>query len=164
MIWLYVIMNVEWAWLMVNECEHWTCISDYERLWMTVNIYEHDMNDYEHWTNMNDCEIIEWSLWVVCECEQGVICEWEQGVIYEWKRKSIYEWKQRMICEWVWGTIKSKEQSTSEEWYVNEWYVNNKHLRIICAFHEWQCFLYGQSQPILNLNPSSLSRFKFILS
>jgi hypothetical protein len=112
MIWLYVIMNVERTWMTMNECEHWTSISDYERLWT--------------WTNMNDCEIIEQSLWVVCECEQGVICEWEQ--------KTICEWKQGMIWEWVWGTIKSKEQSMSEERYVNEWYVNDKHLGTICAY------------------------------
>jgi hypothetical protein len=156
MIWLYVIMNVKRAWMTVNKCEHWISISDYEWLWMTVNIcewlwasmnmiwitmnnyehlwvtvnvYEHDMNDYEHWTNMNDCEIIEQSLWMVCECEQGVICEWEQGVIYEWEWKTIYEWKQGMICEWVWGAIKSKEKSMSEEWYMND-----KHLWTICAF------------------------------
>jgi len=119
----------EQMWTLNKHKWLWTTMNDCERLWVTVSVYEHDMNDYEHWINMNDCEIIERSLWVVCECEQGMICQWEQGVIYEWEQKTIYEWKQGMIYEWVRGTIKSKEQSMNEEWYAND-----KHLGTICEF------------------------------
>jgi hypothetical protein len=73
-IWLSVTKTIKWTWVIVNDCEHWTSISDYqnncehlsecEHLWVYVNDYEWlwesvSMNDYEHQVNMSDCEIFE---------------------------------------------------------------------------------------------------------
>jgi hypothetical protein len=32
-IWLWVTMNIKWAWTIVNDCERQTSINDYEQLW-----------------------------------------------------------------------------------------------------------------------------------
>jgi hypothetical protein len=148
MIWLCAIINIERAWMIVNNCEHWMNISDYEwlwtfmcdceQLWMTMSECEclwtwMTMSKYEHQMNMTNCKIIEQSLWMVCECEQRVICEREQGMICEWEQGTICEWMRGVICEWVQGTI--WKQGAICEWKIYDWWTSKKNLCIFCEIN-----------------------------
>jgi hypothetical protein len=150
MILLCVIMSVERAWMIASKCECWTSISDYEWLWMSMN-----MNDREQLWTSNKHEWL-WNYWTIF-----MIGLWMWVRSNMWMKMKSDLWMKTRNNLWMkaksdlWVSVKNdwNWKTICGWWVICEWKTFWKKLCIFCEIN----FMHSMSGNVFSVvSPNQL--------